>query len=770
MAVKLGQVRAAEDVRDFFIRKPVMKRVMRYSARFLAGMGVGAARLFSGCAPFGIALVSAAGTELEGLLCLMGTLAGYLLCGGLVGSVRYIAAMFLVFTVELLFRDVRITRSVWFMPSITMLFTLASGIFYPAGDNGLVPRALRIFVESILAGAGCFLFREVVPSEIITSKDRKKILCLFLTIACVLMSLTPLGIRKVLYLGPVLSLLIVMLTAYGGGSVLGCAVGAVLGLAMDAAGDAVIVRTACYAVSALAAGAVHKKGRLLFVLVYCASNAMCILLGWNGRLEISALYECFAASVIFMILPAGFVNVVGAWLHPEAGNSENAFRRYQAARMQRISEAFHKLYEIVEITASSEAATLDLDALYDRSADAVCQSCENKELCWHEDSAQTLSVLNQASEAFQARGAMRTEDLTDAFKERCTKTPEFVAAVNAELRGLLYRRQFLSRLSEVKTAACGQFSDVSSIMHSVACDFAGGGGADAETQRKLQRFVKGMEMDGDVSVFRDVRGRLHIVIESPDAESFMQTENWLEKLSEIVGTRLSRIAEGESERILLIQAEPLAVSVGIAAVKKDGESISGDRSSYFKTDAGYLCVILSDGMGTGPMAAVESSAAVKILEEFLRSGVEPESAMRLLNAVVMLKNGENWGYATVDLCCIDLFTGQTSFYKYGAAPSYIKTGRAIRRIKGKSMAAGMTSGEGSVPDVITMRLKPGHVALIASDGVLAEDNDQWLRDVLAQSDGQDMKTLSRLALQAARDRFGNSDDMTCMAIRVEERP
>ena len=167
---------------------------------------------------------------------------------------------------------------------------------------------------------------------------------------------------------------------------------------------------------------------------------------------------------------------------------------------------------------------------------------------------------------------------------------------------------------------------------------------------------------------------------------------------------------------------------------------------------------------------MESSAAVKILEEFLRSGVEPETAMRLLNAVVMLKNGDEWGYATVDLCCVDLFTGQTSFYKYGAAPSYIKTGRAIRRIKGKSMAAGLMTGEGGAPDVVRMKLRPGNVALIASDGVLAEDNDQWLRDVLAGSDGQDMKTLSLHALQAARERFGSSDDMTAMAIRVEERP
>lgn len=49
----------------------------------------------------------------------------------------------------------------------------------------------------------------------------------------------------------------------------------------------------------------------------------------------------------------------------------------------------------------------------------------------------------------------------------------------------------------------------------------------------------------------------------------------------------------------LLEAEPLAVSVGIAALKKRGEKVSGDRGSYFKTDSGVLCVILSDGMGTG---------------------------------------------------------------------------------------------------------------------------------------------------------------------------
>ena len=89
----------------------------------------------------------------------------------------------------------------------------------------------------------------------------------------------------------------------------------------------------------------------------------------------------------------------------------------------------------------------------------------------------------------------------------------------------------------------------------------------------------------------------------------------------------------------LLEAEPLAVSVGIAALKKRGEKVSGDRGSYFKTDSGVLCVILSDGMGTGSEAAKESAEIVGILEKFLRSGADPAVAMKLLNSVMLLRGG-----------------------------------------------------------------------------------------------------------------------------------
>ena len=263
---------------------------------------------------------------------------------------------------------------------------------------------------------------------------------------------------------------------------------------------------------------------------------------------------------------------------------------------------------------------------------------------------------------------------------------------------------------------------------------------------------------------------MHASLESAGLSRLLRDEGWLEKLSDIVGLRLCMPLEPESgtSLIRLLEAEPLAVSVGIAAMKKKGEKVSGDRGSYFKTDAGVLCVILADGMGCGDEAARDSMQVVNILEKFLRSGVDPAVAMKILNSVLLLRGGDSWGYATVDLMCVDLFTGETCFYKYGAAPSYVCSGRSIKRIRCESLAAGLSSGEGLSPDVVRMRLKPGCTAVIATDGVIVDSNDDWLQEILL-SGFEDMKALARSVLREAEELYGANDDMTVISVRVEER-
>ena len=752
-------------------RQPAVREGLIRCGSFLLGLSLGTARLFTGAGPFGMAGVAAAGWGLRGFLTLLGAAVGYFIAGGVYPGVRYVAASFLIFTLGFVTQSLAVRRQRWFMPLVTGAVAALTGALYGAGEIGGVPAAIRVVLE-VLLSAGCAYFFGLAlePEKQVTeAAETRRGISTAVLAACALMGLARVRLFDTVSVGRVLGQMAVLAAGFCGGLLPGCAAGCAIGVAMDMTGRSSLFFGAAYPLAGLVAGGLCRYGRLAFTVVYCAANAVAVLLGWNGGADLPALYECFMASVLFMLLPQSVLTPVGSLLRAGRGKGETAFRLYQAQRLEHMSAGFRRLYECAARPEPVQAPRSEAGAVFDRAADAVCRSCPGMERCWRTGGQQTARLLTPLLDEMNRKGRLAVSDLPEAFRQQCTRTEAFAGAVNGELRGLMYRRQYRARLKEGRAAAYGQFMDMAEVMENAAREMSGAAGSDLAAERRLIRYLRSRELDGVCSVFRDGRGRLHGVLEGAGIEALGDEPDYLERLSEVAGVRLCRVSGQEPGRMVLRQAEPLAVSVGIASMKKEGESVSGDRGTYFKTDGGLLCVILSDGMGAGQEAARESAAAVEILEELLKAGVEPGCAMRLLNSSAMLKNGEDWGYATVDLCCIDLFTGDTRFYKYGAAPSYIKTGRAIRRVKCTSLAAGMLAGEESAPDMVRMRLRPGNVALIASDGVLAENNDQWLRDILSSSDGVETKLLAKTALRAAAGRFGNADDMTALAIRVEER-
>ena len=771
MAVRARQLGRGSAVEAFLRQQPALKTALTGGAYFLLGAATAAGRLFSSAGPFGMGLVAAAGWGLDGFASLLGMAVGYFIAGGLFPGVRYIAAGFLIFTLGFVTQGLEIRRQRWFMPMVAAACAALTGALYGRGDVGGIPGSMRVFLEVILSGGCAYFFGLALTPETAAteSAELRRAVSTAVLAGCALMGLASVQVMHTASVGRTLCMMAVMAAGFCGGMMPGCAAGAAMGLCMDMAAGGGLFYGAAYPLAGLVAGGLCRYGRLAFSVSFCAANAVAVLLGWASGGHIQALYECFIASVLFMLLPQSVLTPVGSLLRVGRGRGETAFRLFQAQRLEHLSEGFRQLYACASRPEPENSRREETAAVFDRAADAVCRGCAGKERCWKQSSARTVRTLTPLLEQMLRKGSLTAEDLPEAFREQCLNPAAFAGAVNGELRGLMYRRQYRARLREGRAAAYGQFMDMAEVMQASARELSGAAGPDPAAERRLIRFLKARELDGTCSVFRDGRGRLHGVLEGAGMESLGQEPDYLERLSEVVGVRLCRVGGKEPGRMVLRQAEPLAVSVGLASLKKEGENVSGDRGTYFKTDSGLLCVILSDGMGTGEQAARESVAAVEILEQLLKAGMEPGCAMRLLNSAAMLKNSDDWGYATVDLCCIDLFTGDTRFYKYGAAPSYVKTGRAVRRVKGTSLAAGMLAGEQSAPDMVRMRLRPGNVALIASDGVLAETNDQWLRDILGSSDGVDTKMLAKTALRAAVGRFGNADDMTALAIRVEER-
>ncbi len=741
---------------------------------FTMGLVMASARVLEERAPFGVAMVASAGAGLAGASALLGAALAYLLGGGLEWGIRYTAAAVLVYTVAFVFHELRFSRTEYFMPSaagLVMLFTGLLGSYSAAADG--IPLISALFLETVLAFGCSYFFRAALTDELLSTEaaELRHSVSVMILAACALMTFSRIVLFRTVSLGRLLAVLLVMTSAMKGGMLTGAAVGTVLGLAMDISRGGAPFFAMAYSFSGLLSGVFGKHGRLLFVLSFIVSGALAVACAWSEELYLSALLETFCASVCFMVLPSSWLNQIGLMLHGmERGSGESGLRRFVAGRVKELSEAYGELFEIVRRNVEEPYNDENVARIFDRAADQVCIRCKNKNLCWNAEYMDTLSAMNDATHAMVANGSLSAEDLPGFFRERCIGLPAFVTAVNSELRGLSYRRQLRTRLSENRSVAWAQYTDISQVLGRVAQELGSVNGADPVVERRLIRYLRSLDIDADASVYRDGGGRLHAVIESGRLTPLTREPDYLEKLSTVAGLRLCQPEEEEgSARLTLLEAEPLAVSVGIASLKKRGETVSGDKGSYFKTDAGVLCVLLSDGMGCGDEAARDSSQVISILEKFLRSGVEPAVAMKILNSVMLLRGGGSWGFATVDLMCVDLFSGETCFYKYGAAPSYVKNGRSIRRIKGETLAAGLRNGDGILPDMVRMRLRPGSLAVIATDGVVADGDDAWLRELL-EADHQDMKALARGVLKEAEQLYGVSDDMTVVTVRVEERP
>ena len=211
---------------------------------------------------------------------------------------------------------------------------------------------------------------------------------------------------------------------------------------------------------------------------------------------------------------------------------------------------------------------------------------------------------------------------------------------------------------------------------------------------------------------------------------------------------------------------PPPCQVGATLRPKEGETVCGDTLSSFQREDGAWCLLLADGMGSGEAARKESALTCRLLRQFLEAGIEPEAALKTLNSAMALRGAETGSFTTIDLCVLQPATGEASFYKYGAAPSYLKKGGAVRRIAGGSLPAGLR-GSPAAPDITHARLEVGGFLVMISDGVADPGRDEWLMDLLAGWEGEDPQALAGLILSESIRREHLLDDC---GIQVLYRP
>ena len=379
---------------------------------FTLGLGMSFARVLGDGAPFGLALVACAGAGAAGVSALLGAALGYLL-GGLEWGIRYLAGAVLVYTVAFLFHELPLYRRELFMPACAGAVMLLTGLLAGVGaGTETMPLWAKLSLETALAFGGAYFFRDALNSSVRTSEQQelRHSVSVMILAASVLMSLSRLLLFDTLSPGRVLALLLVMCSALKGGMLTGAAVGTVLGLSLDVTGAGAPFYTMAYAFCGLLSGAFGRHGRFLFTLSFVCADCLAVVCAWNTEIYLSALFETFCASVIFLLLPSSLLSQVGLILQPpDRGSGEAGLRRFVARRVKELSQAYGDLFETVRQSVEEPYNDENIARVFDRAADAVCVRCKHKNRCWNAEYMDTLSAMNDATRAMTETAACRRE-------------------------------------------------------------------------------------------------------------------------------------------------------------------------------------------------------------------------------------------------------------------------------------------------------------------------------------------------------------------------
>ncbi len=577
-------------------------------------------------------------------------------------------------------------------------------------------------------------------------------------------------------LGSVLAGLAVIIIARRKGSSVGALMGAAFGMVLALYNMPASLQIPGMLALAGAMAGISVKTRAMSTILWTAViiffSGLSIL---DGGLTIK-YYEALASGILFMIIPKSFISFLSDEIAGIRGRAEtveifDANKSHEAAdKLYVLSKALSRVSRSIEETLSDDGEDMDSIAqwIIEAVAEKVCNRCSMCDRCWNTYFYKTYKLVEESLSNLKI-DEMGQPELPSWFKSVCTKPEKFIDALETAYSIYKADKVCRQRLRESRMLLGKQAAIISGGIMTLARSLNETPQRDAEIEERLLCASRGMPVTGfRYNAGQDSKPSLEVIF---DAKNKLNAADLDEIVQENVQKNYIRI--GESRRdfmgysVVRYMKKPRYKSVtGIARVSKENQSVSGDNFAFFITSQGYHISAISDGTGSGRRAEKFSRTTIQILENMLEDGIEISLAIRFINLYLNIR-GENDRLATMDICAIDLSNGETSFYKYGAPPSYIKLRQGTEKVN----AEGDEDENYTASHFRPANLSGGDFVIMFSDGVLdafySKGESTGLKEFIDNLDTVNTQQMADLILNEALTQSKEKrDDMTVLVTKL----
>ena len=523
--------------------------------------------------------------------------------------------------------------------------------------------------------------------------------------------------------------------------------------------------TMLLATSGLICGAFVQFGVLTTVLSFLIVSLISLIaIGINGD-TFYMFADMILGSVIYIAVPVSLIKKVSGRV-TGARNSVDLVGQTASSRLSFASRTLSDLRsQLSLVTAAIDRKSKDTD-LKRQVCTAVCGDCAMFNNCWKENNPCSLRAFTKLEETVFCYNCVSSRDV-DRQLPMCIKAEDIEYTFNELYKELLSEKANNIHIKEMRELLSEQLASMEDMLGDLSYRVGQVRAIDSNLSAQVRDYFYRLGYpNAKACVFIDENHlqRVEVFITSRFAGDTVRLTTGIGSITEC-DFDLPVITEVDGVTKLAFTKQPeYEVSIGSFQASSGDNEFSGDSFDTVSLSNGERYVVLSDGMGTGKRARLDSLFTVNLIVRLLKTGVSISTAHRLRNSILRVKGWEE-SFATVDLLKLDLWGGSAEFLKSGAGKSYLYRDGSLKSIGGQALPAGILAS--CIPDISNLKIFCGDILVMVSDGV----DENIIRNIIPiLEDESDMEAkeiaqaLGELATE--KNKGKKSDDITIIIVKI----
>ncbi len=378
--------------------------------------------------------------------------------------------------------------------------------------------------------------------------------------------------------------------------------------------------------------------------------------------------------------------------------------------------ALHAWEQTVAALARAVPSPRDGDAPRDGEwwQTRLCQGCPEYEHCGCLNSDLGVQKAEAAWSFRRARDEVWQGALEHLRGMGCQRLYFLLDAMNA-LRREDEAAQRITRQAEAqREMLVTHLTALSGAARRFAALSSGESWWDGMAARQIRQVLAEKAVPATLTFVRRVQGHIQAAFELQFITGARKQAEELCTLTAAVLDARMELASLDGDRVLLKERPLLHAEIGAAAEPITGGETCGDTAWWGSLQDGRCLIALSDGMGHGESAALSSRQTVELLRLCHDAGYSRRETLTAVNGMMLL-GGDGERFATADVLAIDLWSGQATLDKLGAAASWLCQEGLLTRLTGDALPLGILEDidlSGS-----DLRLRDGDALILLTDGV-----------------------------------------------------